>query len=304
MVDKSDEPLDNQIKPQLENLSGEVISNNEANTVIPKNETETMEVHHHPQVEKKNLKEYMLEGLMIFLAVTLGFFAENIREHLGDRAKEKEYIQNINQDLLADITNLNIWIPGLFQKINEFDTLISLLERPENKSGLNDMYLYARLSTRTRTFDASNNTITELKNSGNFRLIVNEKAVRGLADFQKNIQNYLTINAIDIKEAELLYPLIGNIFDASVFNKMITVDTSKTNSFQIDSSGNLSFNNIIKPNNNPSLRNTDKDLINLLIFYLHQRKASFIGEVRLLRMQKRKATELIELLNKEYGLSN
>ena len=34
-----------------------------------------MEVHHHPDVEKKGLKEYILEGLMIFLAVTMGFFA-------------------------------------------------------------------------------------------------------------------------------------------------------------------------------------------------------------------------------------
>jgi len=33
-----------------------------------------MEVHHHPHVEKKKFKEYFLEFLMIFLAVTLGFF--------------------------------------------------------------------------------------------------------------------------------------------------------------------------------------------------------------------------------------
>lgn len=39
-----------------------------------------MEVHHHPHVEKKNFKEYFLEFLMIFLAVTLGFFAESLRE--------------------------------------------------------------------------------------------------------------------------------------------------------------------------------------------------------------------------------
>jgi len=31
-----------------------------------------MEVHHHPHVEKKNFKEYFLEFLMIFLAVTMG----------------------------------------------------------------------------------------------------------------------------------------------------------------------------------------------------------------------------------------
>jgi hypothetical protein len=42
-----------------------------------------MEVHHHPDLhhKKKNFKEYFLEFLMIFLAVTPGFVAENIREH-------------------------------------------------------------------------------------------------------------------------------------------------------------------------------------------------------------------------------
>jgi hypothetical protein len=48
-----------------------------------------MEVHHHPEVEKKGFKEYILEGLMIFLAVTMGFFAETIREDISDRAKGK-----------------------------------------------------------------------------------------------------------------------------------------------------------------------------------------------------------------------
>jgi hypothetical protein len=46
-----------------------------------------MEVHHHPHLphgEKKKFKEYFLEFLMIFLAVTLGFFAENVREHFDE----------------------------------------------------------------------------------------------------------------------------------------------------------------------------------------------------------------------------
>jgi hypothetical protein len=50
-----------------------------------------MEVHHHPHVEKKRFREYFLEFLMIFLAVTLDFFAENIREIIGSREKEKTF---------------------------------------------------------------------------------------------------------------------------------------------------------------------------------------------------------------------
>src|ERR1700722_20835664 len=58
-----------------------------ANSKLP---TEPMEVHHHPEVEKKGLKEYFFEGLMIFLAVMMGYFAESARDHLSDRAKEKD----------------------------------------------------------------------------------------------------------------------------------------------------------------------------------------------------------------------
>ncbi len=31
---------------------------------------------------------------MIFLAVTLGFFAENVREYISDKEKEEQYIRS------------------------------------------------------------------------------------------------------------------------------------------------------------------------------------------------------------------
>ena len=65
-----------------------------------------IEVHHHPHVEKKSFKEYLLEGLMIFLAVAMGFFAENIREHLAEQEKGKQYINSFYQDLKYDTSHL------------------------------------------------------------------------------------------------------------------------------------------------------------------------------------------------------
>src|ERR1700689_168362 len=65
-----------------------------------------MEVHHHPIVDKKNFKEYFLEFLMIFLAVTLGFFAENIREGIVDHEKEHHYMESLVQDLKKDTAEM------------------------------------------------------------------------------------------------------------------------------------------------------------------------------------------------------
>ncbi len=66
-----------------------------------------MEVHHHPHVENKGFKEYMLEGLMIFIAVTMGFFSENVRENITDNHKEKEYMISMLLDLEKDTLSLD-----------------------------------------------------------------------------------------------------------------------------------------------------------------------------------------------------
>src|SRR4051812_37079960 len=86
-------------------LSPETIEQNKTQnqtSEIPKSEIKNMEVHHHPHVEKKNFKEYFLEFIMIFLAVTMGFFAEQIRESFVQRSEEKEYVQSFYEDLSSD----------------------------------------------------------------------------------------------------------------------------------------------------------------------------------------------------------
>ena len=85
-----------------------------------------MEVHHHPHVEKKNFKEYFLEFLMIFLAVTLGFFAENVREHFDEEKTTKQYLEDFRQELLQN-KDLYLRYDSFFaQKIPATDSLINI----------------------------------------------------------------------------------------------------------------------------------------------------------------------------------
>ena len=55
---------------------------------------------------------------------------------------------------------------------------------------------------------------------------------------------------------------------------------------------------------NPQLLSYDKQKINSLIYYLHQRKSSFMGEARRLATQKELAEKLIKMINKEYNLED
>jgi len=72
----------------------------------PQKDTE-MEVHHHPQLDHRHKpwKEYLLEGFMIFIAVMMGFIAENVRENITNSEHAEQLTSQLAQDLRADIKN-------------------------------------------------------------------------------------------------------------------------------------------------------------------------------------------------------
>ena len=76
---------------------------------IATSDIQNMEVHHHPHVEKKNFKEYFLEFVMIFLAVTLGFIAENVREDMTEHQRAKTFAVSMIQDIKADTMQLVLY---------------------------------------------------------------------------------------------------------------------------------------------------------------------------------------------------
>ena len=280
-------------------------SSKELETSNNKLETDNMEVHHHPDLyhKPKPWKEYILEGLMIFIAVTLGFFAESLRENLSDKSKEKEYIHSLKQDLVSDTANISSWVKVFYARIEEFDSLINFLHHPETVSNGADMYYFTRLSTRGTVFGDNNNTISQLKSSGNFHLISNKVVAEKIVSYENDIENYKSVQDIDQKEAQQLYPYIGNLFDAFVLNDMTrsTPDTSR-NSYTDLAYGYRSI--IGKPSGNPQLKNQNNEMINELVYHLHQRKSTFGVEISLLYLQNKNACKLIDVINTEYHLAN
>src|SRR6266576_3063364 len=68
-----------------------------------------MEVHAHSHTAdpdshrgKKKWHHYFWEFLMLFFAVTLGFFVENQREHMAEHQREKQFMQSMLEDLKSD----------------------------------------------------------------------------------------------------------------------------------------------------------------------------------------------------------
>jgi hypothetical protein len=148
-------------------------------TINPKPETETMEIHHHPQVEKKNFKEYVLEGLMIFLAVTMGFIAENIREHLTDASKENDYIISMIEDAKTDTFHLQESITANILRAKRLDTLAAYCLNYD-MTGKDDAEIHRLFSyglVHPDFITPTERTMQQLKNAGGMRLIRRASAV-------------------------------------------------------------------------------------------------------------------------------
>lgn len=146
-----------------------------------------MEIHHHPHVEKKSFKEYLLEGFMIFIAVSMGFFAENIREHISDREKEREYIRLLSDDLKKDTAALHYSIDRLQTNIKRDDSLIILFAKnklkEQNDAYLSKLTLYSGLSVDIVFNDRA---ASQLKGSGAMRLIKSVNVANTILQYWDN----------------------------------------------------------------------------------------------------------------------
>jgi hypothetical protein len=152
-------------------------------------QTENMEVHHHPDLhhKKKNFKEYFLEFLMIFLAVTMGFIAENIREHIGDRGKEKEYIVSMIEDLKEDTAAITKHIIYRQDRRIKLDSLSLLLKIPDYSNYTSLIYYYGRWVPKAYFFNANDGTMQQLK-AGGMQLITHKNAVSAITNYDAQIK--------------------------------------------------------------------------------------------------------------------
>jgi len=244
-------------------------------------QSENMEVHKHPHhvTHKKKWGEYVLEFLMIFLAVFLGFVAENIRENTVDRHREKEYIESYIEDLKTDSSSLSEAITSIQRNKTMIDSLMYMLSNPGVNLSGNDLYYYARFVTKVNFFKSNDRTITQLKYSGGLRLIRNQQVSDSIMSYQQMLEDLGTNKEIEQKETAFLYPYLSRLFEPDVFETMVD-----------------NYGNINRPMNNPTLRNVNQEQIKEFIFYLHQKKTSYIFTIDFLNNLHAKAVNLIRFL--------
>lgn len=197
-----------------------------------------MEVHTHAhsvgpdshRALRKKWTHYFWEFFMLFLAVTLGFFVENTREHMVEHQREKQYILSMIDDLKEDTSNFSFVIMKNKKSAAEIDTLITLLKGEQTNALAKRIYYMARLLPISDVdLVCQDKTFEQLKGSGSIRLIRKQETQNKIGLYYR-IVNFIRTgpSQMQFQNRRDLFLSYNKVFDAAALQEIIKTfrDTS------------------------------------------------------------------------------
>src|SRR6186713_2883 len=240
-----------------------------------------MEVHQHTHTPRKKWTHYFWEFFMLFLAVTLGFFVENQREHYIEHKRGLQYIRSFVEDLKTDTAGFSHTIAQYKIKEAQLDQLYvcydSISMKFQPGSCMNNIYA-ATIGFQDLIF--TDRTLQQLKNAGGLRLL-NEQDADSIIMYDQFLRYLLKVESTSLQEMRTRVRNTRN----SVFAYSEIMETSWAKGAQPEK---------------VNLISTDKELLNRffneVMVYRFACRFQFRQTIRL----KEKAAALIKFYSDKY----
>ncbi len=221
-----------------ENISPELVSDETSlsqenelpnQTENPTSQIENMEVHHHPDLhhKQKKWKEYLLEFAMIFLAVTMGFFAEQIRERHVEKERLHNYFGSMVLDIESNIVALDSAINENSKMTLKYDLIVKKFITQSDTINRKD-FAQNMGAVWYRGFTNRNETFEQMKSSGSLRYIDDFKLLTAIMQYVRatNFAQYRTEHFEQKYYTELFLPTLYKNYDLPC---KFFLDTAYTN---------------------------------------------------------------------------
>ena len=254
-----------------------------------------MEVHHpHHPTHKKKWSEYIIEFVMLFAAVTLGFLAENLREH---------QIMNhrVEQNKIAILKDLQTDSADIAAVIAIEDSCIKRYNRINN-------YLYLAKTNRisqAQLIDSIKNTpqfiaysTTLYMNNSSFKNMQSSGLLSYLedGDLKNALANYYEVNFKSIEAANEFFDQVGIVFNKYFpigLGKLIRDYQKFSNEYELNNSE--TYENFML-----SLNKTKNDLSSDEFIYEVQKYYNYLFVYRTSLLNAKKSNDkLLKLLRSE-----
>ena len=197
-----------------------------------------MEVHHpHHPTHKKKWSEYIIEFVMLFAAVTLGFFAENVREHKIMNERKDQNLFSILQDLKQDSIYLESTIKYSDDGIRYFQKFkAKLYEFHDNKLSENEFIKFTMdnvdSSYVNQTVFLNSSSYKNMIATGNLTYVESKDLKWKLSNYYETWNKRIEANGEGVdKTTEALYEEhlpIRNFYFNHILDSL-NIDVSKSN---------------------------------------------------------------------------
>lgn len=186
---------------------------------ISQYKSKIMEVHKHPHhvSHTKKWGEYLLEFLMIFFAVTLGFIAENIREHFAEKRYAHQYLNAYQNDLFQNQLAIKRYDSTYLSLLPVYDSIGNIYFTKSENVNLIALTSLLVKGKRTILTQISSPTYTQLLNSGSLKYIGDISLRNTMADYYEKLNS---LRDYDLRINQLrnaTYPEVMKIEDLHSF---------------------------------------------------------------------------------------
>lgn len=254
-----------------------------------------MEVHHHSH-KPKNWKEYITEFIMLFAAVTLGFFAENLREHsiISHRIEQNKVA--ILKDLEQDAITIDSILIDEQNAIKTFDRLLNVLYLAKNKrinqeQLIDSIKVFPDIIATTFTLYVNNSSFKNMQSSGLLSYVEEEELKNRLSYYYEVVFKRIESNNVFFDQAGKEFGVTLPIGIGSLIRK---INSDSTNYDLNKPSNYLNF--MLSLQETKNLLQSEKFIFDIQKYY----NQIFVYQLAL-QMAKEENAKLLKLLKSEHS---
>ena len=167
-------------------------------------------------VDSSHWKEYLFEFLLLFLAITAGFFVDNQRELFKERREEKEFIEALHEDLITDTARINEVVTATKLEVQHLDSFLNKLTLLKSTDVTPDLYeWHYECFNGLEIFRNSVGTIDQLTNSGGLNLIRNADVTKAITKYDVETERLRTWNERSLIAMNDALSACDKVFDYS-----------------------------------------------------------------------------------------
>ncbi|HET6994527.1 MAG TPA: hypothetical protein VFI06_06080 [Chitinophagaceae bacterium] len=243
--------------------------------------------------KKTKWREYLVQFILLLLAVFLGSIAATKREEWLNLRREKAYMGSMVRDLKKDTAEISSRYAFSFEQIQKIDSLQILFSHDlkNNLAEVSKCYELSLYLTWNSPVVFNERTFAQLTGSGNMRIIEKNGAADSIMDY------YNSIKRIEQQKQQYIIHLNQAL---SAMYKVLDITYLRQQLNTTDSTlhwANLDWHDL-------HLRTTDRDKLTDLSSTLENTKLVINTYMQQLYAINLQATSLIRFLQENYGLEN